>query len=171
VAVETPRRQGLRQHHTGTHLLHAALRRVLGTPRGPGRLAGGADHLRFDFSHGGSVKDREVEQIEELVNERVQANTPVTHQEMDIKEALASGAMALFGEKYGDRVRVVRIGDFSTSCAAARISTAPARSASSRSIPRAPSPPGCGGSRPWPARPRWRRWRARSACCARSATS
>ena len=114
VAVETPRRQGLRQHHTGTHLLHAALRRVLGTHVAQAGSLVAPDHLRFDFSHGGSVKDREVEQIEELVNEQVQANTPVTHQEMDIKAALASGAMALFGEKYGDRVRVVRIGDFST---------------------------------------------------------
>jgi alanyl-tRNA synthetase len=114
VAVETPRRQGLRQHHTGTHLLHAALRRVLGTHVAQAGSLVAPDHLRFDFSHGGSVKDREVEQIEELVNEQVQANTPVTHATMDLKEALASGAMALFGEKYGDRVRVVRIGDFST---------------------------------------------------------
>ena len=114
VAVETPRRQGLRQHHTGTHLLHAALRRVLGTHVAQAGSLVAPDHLRFDFSHGASVKDREVEQIEELVNEQVQANTPVTHEVMDIKEALASGAMALFGEKYGDRVRVVRIGDFST---------------------------------------------------------
>jgi alanyl-tRNA synthetase len=114
VAVETPRRQGLRQHHTGTHLLHAALRRVLGRHVAQAGSLVAPDHLRFDFSHGGSVKDREVEQVEELVNEQVQANTPVTHEVMDIKEALASGAMALFGEKYGDRVRVVRIGDFST---------------------------------------------------------
>jgi alanyl-tRNA synthetase len=114
VTVETPRRQGLRQHHTGTHLLHATLRRVLGTHVAQAGSLVAPDHLRFDFSHGGSVKDREVEQIEELVNEQVQANTPVTHEVMDIKEALASGAMALFGEKYGDRVRVVRIGDFST---------------------------------------------------------
>ena len=114
VTVETPRRLGLRQHHTGTHLLHAALRGVLGTHVAQAGSLVAPDHLRFDFSHGGSVKDREVEQIEELVNEQVQANTPVTHQTMDIKEALASGAMALFGEKYGDRVRVVRIGDFST---------------------------------------------------------
>jgi len=114
VAVETPRRQGLRQHHTGTHLLHAALRRVLGTHVAQAGSLVAPDHLRFDFSHGGSVKDREVEHIEELVNEQVQANTPVTHDTMDLKEALASGAMALFGEKYGDRVRVVRIGDFST---------------------------------------------------------
>jgi alanyl-tRNA synthetase len=114
VAVETPRRQGLRQHHTGTHLLHAALRRVLGTHVAQAGSLVAPDHLRFDFSHGGSVKDREVEQIEELVNEQVQANTPVTHEVMNLKEALASGAMALFGEKYGDHVRVVRIGDFST---------------------------------------------------------
>ena len=114
VAVETPRRQGLRQHHTGTHLLHAALRRVLGTHVAQAGSLVAPDHLRFDFSHGGSVKDREVEQIEELVNEQVQANTAVTQEVMDLKAALASGAMALFGEKYGDRVRVVRIGDFST---------------------------------------------------------
>ena len=114
VAVETPRRLGLRQHHTGTHLLHAALRRVLGTHVAQAGSLVAPDHLRFDFSHGGAVKDREVEQIEELVNEQVQANTPVTHEVMDLKDALTSGAMALFGEKYGDRVRVVRIGDFST---------------------------------------------------------
>jgi alanyl-tRNA synthetase len=114
VAVETPRRLGLRQHHTGTHLLHAALRRVLGSHVAQAGSLVAPDHLRFDFSHGGSMKDREVEQLEELVNEQVQANTPVTHHEMNLAEALASGAMALFGEKYGDRVRVVKIGDFST---------------------------------------------------------
>ncbi len=114
VAVQTPRRLGVRQHHTGTHLLHAALRRVLGTHVAQAGSLVAPDHLRFDFSHGGSVKDREVEQVEELVNEQVQANTPVTHETLNLKEALASGAMALFGEKYGDRVRVVKIGDFST---------------------------------------------------------
>jgi len=114
VAVETPRRLGLRQHHTGTHLLHAALRRILGGHVAQAGSLVAPDHLRFDFSHGASVKDREVQQIEELVNEQVQANTPVMQHEMNLKEALASGAMALFGEKYGDRVRVVKIGDFST---------------------------------------------------------
>ncbi|MBI1845361.1 MAG: alanine--tRNA ligase [Candidatus Rokubacteria bacterium] len=112
--VESPRRMGLRQHHTGTHLLHAALRRILGSHVAQAGSLVAPDHLRFDFSHGASMKDREVEQIEELVNEQVQANTAVTHTEMDLKEALAGGAMALFGEKYGERVRVVRIGDFST---------------------------------------------------------
>ena len=114
VSIDSPRRQGLRQHHTGTHLLHAALRRILGTHVTQAGSLVAPDHLRFDFSHGAAVKEREVEQIEELVNEQVQANTPVTNAEMDLNEALAAGAMALFGEKYGDRVRVVKIGDFST---------------------------------------------------------
>ncbi|PYO00949.1 MAG: alanine--tRNA ligase [Candidatus Rokuibacteriota bacterium] len=113
VSVESSRRQGLRQHHTGTHLLHAALRKVLGTHVAQAGSLVAPDHLRFDFSHGASVKDREVEQIEDLVNEQVQSNVPVTHQEMGIDEALRSGALALFGEKYGERVRVIRIGDFS----------------------------------------------------------
>jgi len=114
VSIDSPRRQGLRQHHTGTHLLHAALRKVLGTHVTQAGSLVAPDHLRFDFSHGGAVKDREIEQVEELVNEQVQANTPVTNAEMGLNEALAAGAMALFGEKYGDRVRVVTIGDFST---------------------------------------------------------
>jgi alanyl-tRNA synthetase len=114
VTVDSPRRQGLRQHHTGTHLLHAALRKVLGTHVSQAGSLVAPDHLRFDFSHGGAVKDREVEQIEEVVNEQVQANTPVTYTEMSLQEALAAGAMALFGEKYGERVRVITIGDFST---------------------------------------------------------
>jgi alanyl-tRNA synthetase len=114
VSIESPRRLGVRQHHTGTHLLHAALRRVLGSHVAQAGSLVAPDHLRFDFSHGQAVKAREVEHIADLVNEQVQANVPVTHEEMAIKDALASGAMALFGEKYGDRVRVVRIGDFST---------------------------------------------------------
>jgi len=114
VSVESGRRQGLRLHHTGTHLLHAALRRVLGTHVTQAGSLVAPDRLRFDFSHGGSLKDGEVEKVEDLVNEHVQANIVVTPAEMDLEAALESGAMALFGEKYGDRVRVVRIGDFST---------------------------------------------------------
>jgi alanyl-tRNA synthetase len=114
VSVESRRRQGLRQHHTGTHLLHAALRKVLGTHVAQAGSLVAPDHLRFDFSHGASVKDRERENVESLVNEQVQANVVVSPAEMDLQEALKSGAMALFGEKYGDRVRVIRIGDFST---------------------------------------------------------
>jgi alanyl-tRNA synthetase len=114
VTVETPRRLGLKRHHTGTHLLHAGLRKVLGTHVTQAGSLVAPDHLRFDFSHGAALKDREVEQIEELVNEQVQADTPVTQSEMDLDEALRMGAMALFGEKYGNRVRVIKIGDFST---------------------------------------------------------
>jgi alanyl-tRNA synthetase len=113
VSVESRRRQGLRLHHTGTHLLHAALRKVLGTHVTQAGSLVAPDHLRFDFSHGTGVKDSEVEKVEELVNEQVQANIVVTPAEMDLQEALKSGAMALFGEKYGDRVRVIKIGDFS----------------------------------------------------------
>ena len=114
VSVDPRRRQGLRLHHTGTHLLHAALRKVLGTHVAQAGSLVAPDHLRFDFSHGTGVKDSELAKIEDLVNEHVQANIVVTPAEMDLKAALQSGAMALFGEKYGDRVRVIRIGDFST---------------------------------------------------------
>jgi len=114
VSVESRRRQGLRQHHTGTHLLHAALRKVLGTHVAQAGSLVAPDHLRFDFSHGASVKDSQVEEVEGLVNEQVEANIVVSPAEMDLQAALRSGAMALFGEKYGDRVRVIRIGDFST---------------------------------------------------------
>jgi alanyl-tRNA synthetase len=114
VTVDSPRRQGLRQHHTGTHLLHAALRKVLGTHVTQAGSLVAPDHLRFDFSHGSQVNDREISRIEDLVNEQVQADTPVVPSEMNLDEALKTGAMALFGEKYGDRVRVIRIGDFST---------------------------------------------------------
>jgi len=114
VSVESRRRQGLRLHHTGTHLLHAALRTVLGTHVMQAGSLVAPDHLRFDFSHGAGVKDSEVEKVERLVNEQVQANIAVTPSEMGLQDALKTGAMALFGEKYGDRVRVIRIGDFST---------------------------------------------------------
>ncbi len=114
VSVESRRRQGLRLHHTGTHLLHAALRRILGTHVTQAGSLVAPDHLRFDFSHGMGLKDGEVEKVEDLVNEHVEANIVVTPAEMDLQAALRSGAMALFGEKYGDRVRVIRIGDFST---------------------------------------------------------
>jgi alanyl-tRNA synthetase len=113
VSVTTPRREGLRRHHTGTHLLHAALRKVLGTHVGQAGSLVAPDHLRFDFSHGAGLKDREIEQVEELVNEQVQKNVELTREEMDLDAALKSGAMALFGEKYGQRVCVVKIGDFS----------------------------------------------------------
>jgi alanyl-tRNA synthetase len=113
VTVTSPRREGLRRHHTGTHLLHAALRKVLGTHVAQAGSLVAPDHLRFDFSHGAGLKEREIEQIEELVNEQVQKNVQLSREEMDLEAALESGAMALFGEKYSQRVCVVKIGDFS----------------------------------------------------------
>ncbi|MGH7263243.1 MAG: alanine--tRNA ligase [Candidatus Rokuibacteriota bacterium] len=113
-AVESPRRQGLRLHHTGTHLLHAALRRVLGTHVAQAGSLVAPDRLRFDFTHGNPVKDRDLERVEDLVNEKVRDNLGVDPFETDLDDALKLGALALFGEKYGQRVRVVRIGDFST---------------------------------------------------------
>jgi alanyl-tRNA synthetase len=114
VSVESPRRQGLRLHHTGTHLLHAALRRVLGTHVTQAGSLVAPDRLRFDFTHGSGVKDRDLGEIEELVNEKVRDNLAVDPFWTALDEALRMGALALFGEKYGKRVRVVRIGDFST---------------------------------------------------------
>jgi alanyl-tRNA synthetase len=114
VSVESPRRQGLRLHHTGTHLLHAALRRVLGTHVTQAGSLVAADRLRFDFTHSRPVKDRDLEHVEDLVNEAVRENISVDPFWTDLDAALRMGAMALFGEKYGDRVRVIRIGDFST---------------------------------------------------------
>ncbi len=114
VAVESPRRQGLRLHHTGTHLLHAALRRVLGTHVMQAGSLVAPDRLRFDFTHASPVKDKDLEHVEGLINEKVQDNLAVDPFWTELDEALRMGALALFGEKYGKRVRVVKIGDFST---------------------------------------------------------
>jgi len=114
VSVESPRRQGLRLHHTGTHLLHAALRKVLGTHVTQAGSLVAPDHLRFDFTHAKPVKDRDLERVEDLVNEAVRDNITVDPFWTDLDAALKMGAMALFGEKYGNHVRVIRIGDFST---------------------------------------------------------
>jgi alanyl-tRNA synthetase len=114
VQVESERRLGLALHHTGTHLLHAALHRVLGTHATQAGSLVAADRLRFDFSHGAQVKDREIGQLEELVNEKVRDNILVNPFWTELDQALRMGAIAMFGEKYGHRVRVVKIGDFST---------------------------------------------------------
>jgi alanyl-tRNA synthetase len=109
-------RAAVTRNHTGTHLLHAALREVLGRHvKQAGSLVDRA-RLRFDFSHFAGVADEELAQIEEIVNRQVLANTAVeTMVDVPIDVAVQElGAMALFGEKYGDKVRVVRIGDFST---------------------------------------------------------
>ena len=101
------------RNHTGTHLLHAALREILGPHvKQHGSLVG-PNRLRFDFSHFRGLNARQMEDIENLVNEQIRQNTLVQSEEMGIQEALGRGALAFFGDKYGDQVRVVEIGDFS----------------------------------------------------------
>ncbi|HEV2577835.1 MAG TPA: alanine--tRNA ligase [Acidobacteriaceae bacterium] len=109
-------RHATMRNHTGTHLLHAALRQVLGTHVKQAGSLNDATRLRFDFSHFAGVADEELQEIEDIVNTQVLANSKVeTLVDVPIDVAVHElGAMALFGEKYGERVRVVKIGDFST---------------------------------------------------------
>jgi alanyl-tRNA synthetase len=114
--VDAERRNSIRRNHTGTHLLHAALRQVLGTHVKQAGSAVHPDRLRFDFSHFAQVADEELAEIETIVNAQVLANTEVaTIEDVPIDVAVNEyHAMALFGEKYGDKVRVVKVGEFST---------------------------------------------------------
>jgi alanyl-tRNA synthetase len=114
--VDGERRNAIRRNHTGTHLLHAALRQVLGTHVKQAGSAVHPDRLRFDFSHFAQVADEELEEIESIVNRVVLADTEIaTIEDVPIDVAVNEyHAMALFGEKYGDKVRVVNVGDFST---------------------------------------------------------
>jgi alanyl-tRNA synthetase len=111
--VDAGRRQAIRRNHTATHLLHKALRVVLGEEtRQAGSLVA-PDRLRFDFTAMEAPKSDQLQRVAEIVNHEVLLDTPVQTEVMPYADAVAAGAMALFGEKYGDRVRVVGIGDFS----------------------------------------------------------
>jgi alanyl-tRNA synthetase len=111
--VDTPSRQATVLNHSATHLMHAALRQVLGNHVAQKGSLVGSDKLRFDFSHNKAVTADELLEIENLVNAQIRNNAPADTQLMGYDDAVASGAVALFGEKYGDEVRVLRIGDFS----------------------------------------------------------
>ncbi len=107
------RRQATRLNHSATHLMHAALRKVLGTHVEQKGSLVDPERLRFDFSHTGTVTPAELAEVERLVNAEIRANHAVGAEVTDYRAALERGAMALFGEKYGERVRVIRMGDFS----------------------------------------------------------
>ena len=111
--IDAGRRQAVRRNHTATHLLHAALREVVGTHVKQAGSLVAPDRLRFDFTHFAGLTDEALVDIETLVNRKVLENLVVETEVLDIDEALARGAMALFGEKYGQQVRTVRMGGFS----------------------------------------------------------
>ena len=106
-------RQQTARAHTATHLLQAALRHVLNEDVEQRGSKVAPDSVRFDFSFGRAMTAEEKQAVEDLVNQWINADLPVSHEEMDIESAKARGAMALFGEKYGDRVRVITAGDVS----------------------------------------------------------
>src|SRR6202043_4143667 len=109
--VDHARRSDIRRNHSATHLLHEALRQVLGDHVAQKGSLVAPDRLRFDFSHPKPMNDAEIARVEDLANDRVLENAPVVTRLMAVDEAIASGARALFGEKYGDEVRVVAMGE------------------------------------------------------------
>ncbi|MFS0635779.1 alanine--tRNA ligase [Mesobacillus foraminis] len=111
--IDEANRSRIVKNHTATHLLHQALKDVLGTHVNQAGSLVEPDRLRFDFSHFGQVTQEELERVENIVNEKVWKSIPVATEYKPISEAKAMGAMALFGEKYGDIVRVVQVGDYS----------------------------------------------------------
>ena len=114
LSIDAPRREAIRLNHSATHIMHSALREILGSHvRQAGSLVT-PDRLRFDFTHTSPVRDDVLDEIEDLVNHHIRENAGVTSEEMSFTDAIQKGALAFFGEKYGELVRVLRMGDFST---------------------------------------------------------
>jgi alanyl-tRNA synthetase len=113
LAVDRQNRESTQRNHTATHILHAALRKVLGDHVKQAGSLVAPDRLRFDFSHFSQIDQESLDKIEDLVNERIRENVSTQTVEMDAEDAFKSGAMALFEEKYGEKVRVVSLADFS----------------------------------------------------------
>ncbi|WP_016955876.1 alanine--tRNA ligase [Catenovulum agarivorans] len=111
--IDASRRQAIKLNHSATHLLHAALRQVLGEHVSQKGSLVLSDKLRFDFAHFEAMTAEEIQQVEDIVNQQIRQNNPLVTRLMAIDEAKQAGAMALFGEKYDDEVRVVSMGDFS----------------------------------------------------------
>src|ERR687887_529568 len=111
--IDAPRREAIRKNHTATHLLHAALRQILGEHVKQAGSLVAPDRLRFDFTHFALLSQRELDRIESLVNEQIWTNTPLQVATMDLDSAISWGALALFGEKYGEEVRTIEIPGFS----------------------------------------------------------
>ncbi|HEY0208741.1 alanine--tRNA ligase, partial [Acerihabitans sp.] len=113
-SVDEARRSRIRLNHSATHLLHAALRQVLGDHVAQKGSLVNDQYLRFDFSHFEAMKPRQIRAVEDIVNQQIRRNLPIETEIMDLEAARGTGAMALFGEKYDAKVRVLRMGDFST---------------------------------------------------------
>jgi alanyl-tRNA synthetase len=112
-SVEADRRKSIVRNHTATHLLHAALRAVLGDQVKQSGSLVAPERLRFDFTHFFAMDDREIRDVENIVNEKIIENIPVDTSETSLDDAISKGVTALFGEKYGEEVRIVKAGDFS----------------------------------------------------------
>ena len=112
--IDEARRSRIRLNHSATHLLHAALRQVLGDHVSQKGSLVSDRNLRFDFSHFEAMKPEQIRQVEDIVNAQIRRNLPIETNIMDLEDAKAKGAMALFGEKYDESVRVLSMGDFST---------------------------------------------------------